>query len=179
MSNINKLDLSQEEGSIKILLDNLSNGDGLVRKSAREILVKLGTKVIDFLGQLIEAPKYITRWEAVKSLSEMHNPLVIPWLIDGLEDESDDIRWLAAEGLISLGKDSVEPIIKMLIEKYPSINARKAAKHILKELEDRGKFYDTVNLIHVINHHKDESEIPTTAKSSLDAWRYKKQFNSN
>lgn len=179
MANNNNIVLPQKENSIKILIDNLSNVDGLVRKSAREILVKLGATVIDYLGQLIEAPKYITRWEAVKSLSEMHNPLVIPWLLDALEDESDDIRWLGAEGLISLGKDAVEPVLKRLIEKYPSIKTREAVKHILKILQDREKFYDTVNLLHVINHYKDQSEIPTTAKAALDAWRYRKQFNSN
>jgi len=73
-------------------------GDGLVSKSVSEILVRLGIQVIDFLSQLIVAPKYVTRWEAVKSISGMHKLLVIPWLIDMLEVENYDIRWMAAEG---------------------------------------------------------------------------------
>ena len=178
MDNRDNLVVQQEDKSLKILLENLSNTDGLVRRSARDVLVRLGANVIGFLGQLIEAPKYITRWESVKSLAEMHNPLAIPWLMNALEDESDDIRWLAAEGLIALGKDSVEPVLKRLIEKYPSIETREAEKHILKVLQSRDIFYDTVGLINIINHHKDESEIPTTAKAALDAWRYRKPFNS-
>lgn len=179
MADSEKMELPQEDVSLKILLENLSNSDGLVRRSAREILVRFGVGVIDYLGQLIEAPKYITRWEAVKSLAEIHNPLSIPWLIKALEDESDDIRWLAAEGLISLGKEAVEPVLKRLIEKYPSLNTKEAITHILKVLQSRGQFFDTINLVHVINHYKDDSEIPINAKAALDAWRYRKNFHPN
>lgn len=173
MSDNNGDNLSQNEKSLKLLLTNLSNEDGIVRKSARELLTQIGEQAIGFLGELLQAPKHITRWEAVKTLSQIHNQLSIPYLINAMEDEDDDIRWLAAEGLISLGKESVEPLLKTLIENYPSIYLRMGVHHVLKILLDRGQFVDTGRLLDKIIKFEDESEIPVAANESLDAWRYK------
>jgi HEAT repeat protein len=170
-----KIILDNDTQSLKALLSNLSNENGLVRKNARELLVKFGEKAIGFLGELIRSPKHITRWEAIKTLGQMRNSISIPYLLDALEDESDDIRWLAAEALVSMDGEVVVPLLKTLIERYPYVYTRESVYHILKMLSEKDQFIgsspDLGRLMNILLHHKDESEIPPAAMAALDAWR--------
>jgi hypothetical protein len=61
-----------------------------------------------------------TRWEAAKALSEIADPLAATALVNALEDDDADIRWVASEGLTALGRDGLEPLLAALLERAGS-----------------------------------------------------------
>ncbi|NOY07094.1 MAG: HEAT repeat domain-containing protein [Chlorobi bacterium] len=128
-----------EDLKIKQLLETLGGDDGMERKKARRELVAMGIDVIDYLMELVHHPKHIYRWEALKTMEEIGEPVSIPLFIEALEDDESDIRWIAAEGLIKLGDRSIKPLLRALIEKSGSIFILAGAHHVFYDLKKAGK----------------------------------------
>ena len=132
----NTLQNSTEE-QIKKLVESLCNDDGHTRKEAREKLVKIGESTLEYVKELLNHPKHICRWEAMKVIEEIGSPQSIPVFIEALDDEKSDIRWIAAEGLIRTGKYSIKPLLKAVAEKHDSVFILSGAHHILYELDEK------------------------------------------
>ncbi|MCW8816397.1 MAG: HEAT repeat domain-containing protein, partial [Ignavibacteriaceae bacterium] len=88
------------------------------------------------LMELLSHHKHIYRWEAVKTLEEISDPLSIPLFIQAMEDEKSDVRWLAAKGLIKLGKLSIKPLLKTLEKKSDSVFVLEGAHHVFYDLKE-------------------------------------------
>ncbi len=131
--------INPEDMEIKQLLEALGSDDGMERKKAREKLVAKGKNMIDFLMELLNNPKHILRWEALKTLEEIDDPLCIPLFIRALEDDEMDVRWIAAEGLIKLGEQSVKPLLKALVDKSESVFVLAGAHHVFYYLKKADK----------------------------------------
>jgi HEAT repeat protein len=116
------------------LIITLGGDNGLEREKARKALVKIGRESIDFLIELLSHPKHIYRWEAVKTLEEIADPLSIPLFIQALEDDKSDVRWIAAKGLIKLGALSIKPLLKILEQKSDSVFVLEGAHHVFFDL---------------------------------------------
>ncbi len=119
------------------LLIRLGSTNGMEREKAREALVEIGRDSIDFLLELLSHPKHIYRWEAVKTLEEIGDPVSIPFLIQALEDDKADVRWIAAKGLIKLGALSIKPILKILEQKSDSVLILAGAHHVFFDLKEK------------------------------------------
>ena len=126
-----------DNAELQKLIETLGSDDGMERKKAREALVKKGKEVTDFLMELLSHPKHIYRWEAVKTLEEIGDPDSIPFFIQALEDDKSDIRWIAAEGLIKLGMQSVVPLLDTIIDKSDSVFVLEGAHHIFYDLHEK------------------------------------------
>ena len=105
--------------------------DGDVREEARKELVTHGTAAIKPLTALLSSPDAQTRWEAAKALGQIHHREAAAALALCLADEHRDVRWVAAEGLIALGDDALEPVLEELVAHASSVWVRKEATHIL------------------------------------------------
>jgi HEAT repeat protein len=121
---------------LKELITKLGSDNGLEREKARKALIKRGRDSIDFLMELLSHPKHIYRWEAVKTLEEIGDPVSIPLFIQALEDDKGDVRWIAAKGLIKLGADSIRPLLKMLEQKSDSVFLLEGAHHVFFDLRE-------------------------------------------
>ena len=124
---------------IQQLLKTLGSKEGMERKQARAELVAKGKNMIDFLTELLNHPKHIYRWEALKTMQEIGDPISIPMFIQALEDDESDVRWIAAEGLIKLGMQSVRPLLKTLVEKSDSIFILAGVHHVFYDLKKAKK----------------------------------------
>lgn len=118
------------------LIVKLGSDDGIEREKARKALVKIGRDSIDLLMELLSHPKHIYRWEAVKTLEEIADPVSIPLLIQALEDDKSDVRWIAAKGLIKLGEHSIKPLLKILEEKSDCVFVLEGAHHVFFDLKE-------------------------------------------
>jgi len=118
------------------LIIKLGSDNGIEREKARKALVKIGRGSIDFLMELLSHPKHIYRWEAVKTMEEIGDPISIPLLIQALEDDKGDVRWIAAKGLIKLGSLSIKPLLKMLEQKSDSVLLLEGAHHVFFDLKE-------------------------------------------
>jgi len=136
---MDKTNREPEDVEIKQLIECLCDDDGLERKKAREKLVAKGKNMIDFLMELLNNPKRIYRWEALKTMEEIGDPISIPLFIRALEDDESDVRWIAAEGLIKIGTQSIKPLLKTLIEKSNSIFVLEGIHHVFHDLKKTEK----------------------------------------
>ena len=123
------------------LITILGSKNGLERKESRKKLVKMGKQVVKFLEQeyenINEDKNETFRWELIKSLQQIGAPSSIPIFIKALEDEESDIRWLAAEGLINVGVDSIEPLLKELVKNSDSIFVCAGAHHVFHDFKKK------------------------------------------
>jgi len=122
---------------IKNLLETLFSENGMERKAAREKLVSKGRTAVDYLTEHIHHSKHIYRWEALKTMEEIADPVSIPFFIEALEDDESDIRWIAAEGLIKIGEESVIPLLKLLTKKTDSIFILEGTHHVFYDLNKK------------------------------------------
>ena len=90
--------------------------------------------------------------------------------IQALEDEESDIRWIAAEGLVKLGRKVIKPLLEKLIDDGgETIYMRKGAYHIFPKLDIRDERKEKLKpLIKALNTKKLYHEIPIIAKNILE-----------
>lgn len=123
-----------EKSNILHLVDKLCSDNGLERKDAMKELVKIGHPVLDYLSEMLSAPKHKYQWEALKVTEEIGDPHAIPVFLKFLEDENSDLRWIAAEGLIRIGRESIGPLLNLISEKYDSVFVLDGAHHVFYDL---------------------------------------------
>lgn len=167
-----------ESSELHELVVKLGSDDGIEREKARKALVKIGRDSIDILMELLSHPKHIYRWEAVKSLEEIADPISIPLLIQALEDDKSDVRWIAAKGLIKLGSKSIEPLLKILEEKSDCVFILEGAHHVffdLRENEVLPKDFPIDKLLSALKNSEWVDGVEPLAYKILNI--YKKQYD--
>ncbi len=155
------------ENKIEELIKTFYGKDGIKRKKSRYELVKIGKPAIKYLSGLLKEPKEHIRWEAIKTLSQIAAPESIPILIKALGNDDFDVRWLAAEGLIEIGKKSIKPLLKSLVGGQDSILLLEGVHHVLKGLEFKKIFFDDVGIIKKLEDNNLHSEIALAAEELL------------
>jgi hypothetical protein len=159
------------EDDIHRYVEDLGNKNGMVRQKARQTLVSMGRAALDLLAELSTHPKAVIRWEAVKALGQISDPAAAPVFINALEDENSDVRWLAAKGLIFLGKDGLISILEALAEFKTTVFLKEGAHHIVKALYPKFKSAEMKNLISSLGNRSDNSTIPMNALAVLHSLR--------
>ena len=119
---------------IERLIADLRSNDGTVRREARHALVFVGGPIVDLLIPLLKEPNDDVRWEIAKALAEIADPRAASDLAGQLMDHNFGIRWLAAEALISMGRDALEPLLEELTKHPESSWLRSRALHVLHDL---------------------------------------------
>ncbi|HTK82879.1 MAG TPA: HEAT repeat domain-containing protein [Bacteroidota bacterium] len=114
------------------LTDDLASSDMATRSRAHRALVRQGSNAVYALTELLKSPYERIRWEAVRTLSEIHEPSATAALVTVLDDEVRDVRWLAADGLIARGEEAIKPVVLSLIGRPASVRVRLAAAHVLR-----------------------------------------------
>src|SRR5208337_4736626 len=113
--NIQSAYYKTRHSSIHSLIEDLQSNDGLLRQSAREKLVSMGRGVVSALENLVSHKDASLRWEAVKALGHIADPGSVPLFIGALYDKDEDVRWVAAEGLVAIGSHAMRPLLIELI----------------------------------------------------------------
>lgn len=119
------------------LIVDLTSDDGWVRQKARRTLVETGPGAVPQLIDALFNPDERLRLEAERVLREIADPRAASALVIQLEDPDSGTRWLAAEGLIALGRDAVAPLLHALSARADSILLRDGAQRILRALAER------------------------------------------
>ena len=158
------------ENETEALVKIFYGKDVIARKKARYELIKIGKPAISYLTGLLNDPKMHIRWEAIKTLSQIAAPESIPVLIKALENDDFDVRWMAAEGLIDIGKQSIKPLLKALSHNEDSNYLLEGAHHILKGLEFKKIFKDDDGLIKKLENYNMHPEIAVFAEELLSKY---------
>jgi HEAT repeat protein len=124
---------------------------------ARRDLVRKGEAILPVMNRLMKSDHKIIRKEAVKVAELIGHKSSVPVMIDMLEDSENEIRWIAAEALIRIGRDSIRPLLEAMIARSNFFYLSQGAHHVLSELitED-----DPEELKHLVRVIKSKMEIP-------------------
>ncbi len=118
--------------NVPALIADLGNNNGSVRVRARAALVYIGAQAVEPLMLALKDQNWHMRWEAAKALGEIGDPRSAPALVDTLEDVRSGIRWLAAVGLIVIGREALPPLLQALIDRSDSEWLREGAHHVFR-----------------------------------------------
>ena len=123
--------------SIDLLISDLGNRDGMVRQRARHALTQIGEKAGDALIRAFQEKTGPAHYEAAKALSLIGSIKAIATFIEALKEDDFSVRWVAAEGLIAVGRPAILQLLKALDLHSESIWLRDGTHHVLHDLVGR------------------------------------------
>lgn len=122
--------------NVAVLIYNLFYSENFVSKrDAKNKLVKMGRNILPHLIRLLIIRDESLRREVAKLMKLIADKKSVPVFIELLEDNESGIRWIAAEGLVHIGRESIVPLLKSIFnDKEQSYYLRAGAHHVLNEL---------------------------------------------
>lgn len=160
---------SEQDNKIDLLIANFANDHGLARQHARESLVAIGRPAVGPLMQALQHKDWRMRWGAAKALGQIADPVAANALVKMLEDQQGGIRWLAAEGLIVLGRAGLAPLLQALIHHSDSMSLREGAHHVIHSLieEDPDLSYSLTPVLAALEDIEPAIQVPPAAQAAL------------
>ena len=113
------------------LIQQLEARDGVTRERARHALASMGNKAVEPLLAVLTHKKSSVRYEAAMCLREIGDRRAIRGLVEALGDSSFEVRWVAAEALIDLGRAAVPAVLHALLHHADSTWFRNGSHHVL------------------------------------------------
>ena len=157
-----------KHASIEFAVSELASSSSFARVDARAYLVSMKGKAVPHLIEALKSDNQWVRWEAAKALSKIGDPSASQALINALEDKMFDVRWIAAEGIISIGRKALIPLLAALAKKGESLWLREGAHHVIHDLmrEDLKAVFGPV--LEAIEKPEGRLEVPLAAEKALD-----------
>ena len=154
---------------IDYLLANLASKESIIRINARASLVSIGHQSIEPLLTALSSKNQWVRWEAAKALSQIHDPSSVNGLVRALRDKMFDVRWLAAEGLIAIGRKSILPVLKALLDHSDSVWMREGAHHVIHDFCRGDMRHILQPVLEALEDLETSVKVPFIAQKTLDA----------
>lgn len=160
------------ENNIDSLIADFTCDDVTGCQVARRKLVSIGSAAVGPLVRELASPTHWVRWEAAKALGQIGDKTAAEALVKALEDKEFDVRWLAAEGLINIGRDALKPLLTALADHGDkSIWLRRGAHHVLHDMR-RGKLDAILRPVMVaLEDITPSAEVLSAASQALNALR--------
>jgi HEAT repeat protein len=154
-----------------LILELLDKKNFSLKIDARNTLVSMGKKILPQLHKVLSADNDDLRKEVVKIVELIADPKSISILITLLDDSEFDIRWIAAEGLIRIGRRSIVPLLKSIRDGKCSYFTDKRAHHVLGNLLTESEKNDLETLLLSLDDYLKAREIaPTEAAKALEKY---------
>jgi hypothetical protein len=132
-------------------------------------LGKMGKSIIPFLHEIVCSGNDHIRLEAVKVIKFIADRRSIPLLIYLLDDSETGIRWVAAEGLVNIGRSSILPLLRSVRDRKNPAFLYKGAHHVLNSLlygEEKEKLQPL--MLSLDNYHQLGGISPALAYQALE-----------
>jgi HEAT repeat protein len=153
---------------VNLIRASLDTKDVNKKLKSRKLLVKMGKKILPQMNKLLKSGDLRVRMEAAKIIELIGNRMSIPVLIDLLVDIEFDIRWIAAEALIKIGRRSIRPLLKSVRDGENSILLNEGAHHVLMSLLNENEKKHEFSLLQSLeNYHSLGVTAPVEASIAL------------
>jgi HEAT repeat protein len=132
-------------------------------------LGNLGNRIVPILHEILCSENGHLRLEALKVVKHIADKRSIPILIYLLDDSENGIRWIAAEGLVNIGRSSILPLLKSIRDRKNPTFLYKGAHHVLNSLlyaEEKEQLQSL--LLSLDNHHQLSGIAPALAFKALE-----------
>jgi HEAT repeat protein len=156
--------------SIETLVTELASKDVIQRTTARQRLVKIGKPTLTALTAALVDPRKHVRWEAAKTLAAIADPGSVLPLIEALQDEEGDVRWVVGEALIALGPDAIVPVLKGLcVDPDNPAGLYGTAHQVLHALVTDRLRPVLTPVLAALKHADREVKVPVAAEEAIEA----------
>jgi HEAT repeat protein len=148
------------------------------RVAARKSLVAMGNKILPYMYKLLTSKDFMVRKEAGKIIELIPDKRSIPILLNLLsEDDESGIRWIASEGLVKIGRDSIIPLLKALVKCNSTYYIEKGAHHVFNALFTSDEKEELKQLMISLHNYLDFESIASVeaAKALRTVFNPKKQ----
>lgn len=136
--------------------------------NARISLVNMGISIIPQMHELLDSPNKQLRLEVAKIVELIASRKSISALIGLLDDKEFDIRWIAGEGLIKIGRRSILPLLKSIRDGESSHFYNESAHHVLLGLLNKNEKKKLgALLLSLENYHELGETAPIEASKAL------------
>ena len=153
---------------VKIISESIDESNLIRKIKARKHLVRMGKTVVPFLNKLLSSDNLVLRKEAAKIVSMIADRRSIPSLVELLNDKEFDVRWIAADGLIRIGRFSIIPLLKSVRDGKSSLILNERAHHVLMGLLKEDEKQKLESLLQSLDNYHSLGEIaPTEAAIAL------------
>jgi HEAT repeat protein len=119
---------------VKLLNVVFDDRDYQKMHNARLSLVRMGKTIIPQLHKLVKSENSQIRLEGAKLIQIAADRRSVPVLIFLLDDKEYDIRWIAAEGLIRIGRKSIVPMLKAVSGGKTTLFSNQRVHQVLSSL---------------------------------------------
>jgi HEAT repeat protein len=100
-------------------------------------------------------------------LGEIADPIASTALVQALEDQDGDVRWLAAVALIAIGREGLRPLLTALAERSDSDWLRQGAHHVCHDLAKTTNGEVVKPLLDALNTSEPQVTVPGAAYAAL------------
>jgi len=143
---------------VKLIEGLLDDKNYSLKHDARNTLVTMGKRIVPQMHRLLASKNVLLRKNAAKVIELIADRRSIPLLISLLNDKESDIRWIAAEGLIKIGRRSISPLLKSIRGGKGSLFHNKGAHHVLNSLLDENEKIKFTSLLLSLNDYHELGE---------------------
>jgi HEAT repeat protein len=160
------------------LVKALASPQRTVHHAASQAISDLGRCAEPALLHAAQHPDAHVRWHAARALGQIGDLRTIDILADGLDDESQEVRWVTARVLGNLDVPAIPAILNRLVAHEISEPLRQSAFHALNSmygLRQPEIFAYLKPLLDVLNRRTAISitavEVPMIARRLLNDWK--------
>jgi hypothetical protein len=154
---------------IAALLVDLGSNSAVARNRAHRELVSLREAAVESLIVALRTSTEYGRGQAAKALGEIGDGRAAPALAKALEDDKFDVRWMAALGVVALGRAGLAALLQALIERPNSTLLRESAHHVLHNEAHEKWSKQLVPVGQALEGFDPASELPMAATRTLQA----------
>jgi hypothetical protein len=106
--------------------------------------------------KLLDTKDYTLKKEAGKIIEQIPDKGSIPVLLNLISNDDDSgMRWIAAEGLVKIGRDSIVPLLKALVKCSTTYYIEQAAHHVFGVLFTAEEKEELKNLMVSLHSYRD------------------------
>jgi HEAT repeat protein len=136
------------EEAYEVLADVLARSSDMRSTIAAEKLIEAGAGAIPSLEALLTRADRLVRWKAVSCLAAIHRKEALGPLLKAFQDESVDVAWLAADGLLALGPAVRRDVLRSVLERPMRIATARALRHYAEHASPNRVFGEIVAATH-------------------------------
>jgi hypothetical protein len=123
--------------AVPVLLKALRGADEQLSSQIFASLVRLGSLAVPALIQKGRSSSAHIRWNCARALGEIHDLRALPVLVDALQDNDHSVAWMAAKGLVQFGRDSLKPVLELLMSASMTPWLAETASYVLTSYAHR------------------------------------------
>lgn len=127
----------RDPSAIPALLNALRNADEQLGSQIISALVHLGPAAVPALLERSTNSSAWVRWHCVRALGETTDRRAIPVLVNALRDSDHAVAWMGAKSLLHFGKQSLVPLLRLLMTTETSQWFVETASFVLRDLGAR------------------------------------------